>query len=233
MKFKVSLFDVIAVFVIILICIILYNYLEMKEESQRRADYIEEKGIQEIHIPRRTDFDFGETVEIELPRIALSDSKDSTHEELMEEFRHNLGQQGVYFEDMYIDSEGTIKMSLTKTQLDAYIHWVEVRLQEGVDSAIPVRISEDFSCVYYQIPPDCDFFDFGITSIKLTGYLAMTQTILGTPANQWMVTEVLYYKDSDVVLFELQVGANKGYEIAGKEWLERLEEAEKQVDGVN
>ena len=109
---------------------------------------------EKVFIPRTLNFDKEKSVEIELPEIALSGIKGTNKEDRINEFRENLQEQDVYFEDIYLNDVGCIILLCDEEQYNAYIGFLENKIQGAMNTEIEVTINDEFTHICYVITDD-------------------------------------------------------------------------------
>ncbi|MBE5953479.1 MAG: hypothetical protein E7257_04905 [Lachnospiraceae bacterium] len=221
--------------VILLVCFALVTivFAGCNSNSKIKQNGMEKstKESKKVSIPRIHSFEKQKSVEIELPEIALSGINGANKEDRMEEFLYNLQEQGVYFEDVYLNDMGTIVLLCNEEQYNAYLNFLESQINGAMDTGIVVTINDEFTHICYIITGECTMTEYAMLAFRMEGYSAMTQTVLGTPSKQWKVTHSLYYEDSDVVMLEYEFGAGISYEITNEEWQQKMEEAKELAEG--
>ena len=195
--------------------------------------------LEENYISYPEDLNEGDIIELEVPDIVLLDTRGDNKEEIAESFKKEFETQQIYMDDIYVNEDGKTIMVLTKEQMEKYICFLNGKYKKAYDNDLPmdtsnvsIEINEDFTCVNYYVTEDCELFEHAIMRMWIEPSLAVTQTILGIPSNEWQVKHTVYYGDNEVVMLEFYSGANQDGEITGEEWEQKKEEAKTQAKVV-
>ena len=224
---------------ILLMCFILTTIIfvgcdENSNSTQELIEHSIQDNLIERYISYPKELDEGDIVELEVPTIVLIDVRGNDKEEIAENFKTEFEQQGIYMDDIYVNEDGKVIMVLSKVQIEEYICFVNDKFKKAYCNDIPrdtsnvsIEINEDFTCVSYYVTEECDIFEHAIMRMWIEPTMAVAQTILGVPSDEWQVKHTVYYKNGEVVMLEFYSGANQDGEITGKEWEQKMEEAKK------
>ena len=237
MKNREKVLSILA-FLIVLLFLFGRQYINSETIHIDTEQSTQEPEIEEIYIQQATAIEDGNTLELEVPKIALMGVEGNDDEEKAENFKISFESQGVYMEDIYVNESGKTIMVLNQEQIESYINFENKKLRQAYNNDLPletnnisISISADFSQINYYVTENCDLFEYSIMVMWVEPTLAVAQTIFGVPSDQWRVKHTVYYEGSGVVMFEYDSGAGLDYEITGEEWTLRMEEVKSQVEG--
>ena len=201
------------------------------------AKYAYERGLElwpvktkllhdEVRVERKIKIPEGETMEFIQPAflVDLSHSSTETPEDAIEDLEEgNYGHE--LYEEVKLNEDGTLSMTVTGKQLERWIHTSEdainERIEDGWDKGLEIKIEKDYTKVTYLMKEGCElsFMEWGMYAQVIIGCLFEIQSFTGIAPEDCYVREVVKREVDSKTLTIIDINSRNRYlEITDAQW---------------
>ena len=180
----------------------------------------------EVKVERKIKIPEGETMEFIQPAflIGISHSSTETPEDAIEDLEEgNYGHE--WYEEVKLNEDGTLSMTVTGKQLE---HWISTRedalnkrIENGWDKGLEITINKDFTKVTYTLKEGCEItsLEWGMYAQVIIGCLFEIQSFTGIAPEDCYVREVVKRElDGETITLIDTNTDNRYFELTDSQW---------------
>ena len=180
----------------------------------------------EVKVERKIKIPEGETMEFIQPAflVDLSHSSTETPEDVIEDLEEGNYEHEL-FEEIKLNEDGTLSMTVTGKQLE---HWISAsedalnkRIQDGRAKGMEITINKDFTKVTYTLKEGCEItsLEWGIYAQVIIGCLFEIQSFTGIAPEDCYVREVVKRElDGETITLIDTNTDNRYFELTDSQW---------------
>ena len=180
----------------------------------------------EVRVERKIKIPEGETMEFIQPAflVGISHSSTETPEDAIEDLEEgNYGHE--LYEEVKLNEDGTLSMTVTGKQLERWISTSEdalnKRIEDGRAKGMEITINKDFTKVTYTLKEGCEItsLEWGIYAQVIIGCLFEIQSFTGIAPEDWYVREVVKRElDGETITLIDTNTDNRYFELTDSQW---------------
>ena len=180
----------------------------------------------EVRVERKIKIPEGETMEFIQPAflVGISHSSTETPEDAIEDLEEgNYGHE--WYEEVKLNEDGTLSMTVTGKQLE---HWISTRedalnkrIENGWDKGLEITINKDFTKVTYTLKEGCEItsLEWGMYAQVIIGCLFEIQSFTGIAPEDCYVREVVKRElDGETITLIDTNTDNRYFELTDSQW---------------
>ena len=179
-----------------------------------------------VRVERKIKIPEGETMEFIQPAflIGISHSSTETPEDAIEDLEEgNYGHE--WYEEVKLNEDGTLSMTVTGKQLERWISTSEdalnKRIEDGRAKGMEITINKDFTKVTYTLKEGCEItsLEWGMYAQVIMGCLFEIQSFTGIAPEDCYVREVVKRElDGETITLIDTNTDNRYFELTDSQW---------------
>ena len=180
----------------------------------------------EVRVERKIKIPEGETMEFIQPAflVGISHSSTETPEDAIEDLEEgNYGHE--LYEEVKLNEDGTLSMTVTGKQLERWISTSEdalnKRIEDGRAKGMEITINKDFTKVTYTLKEGCEItsLEWGMYAQVIMGCLFEIQSFTGIAPEDCYVREVVKRElDGETITLIDTNTDNRYFELTDSQW---------------
>lgn len=183
----------------------------------------------EISIPRTLEVGEDGTITITEP-VALLDEDEADVEKRAKLKEEAMNSTGVYPLSAHGNEDGSATFVFDEENLNRYLDNIEYLFNQAIfKSGCEISINEEYNELVIYIDEETDpMLEHGRTMIEMVTYMVYLQIYTIIPYDEWEVSVLTVYKDTEEIMLENKFGAGEeDFVITNEDWQQMFENLDK------